>query len=72
MYQDPQGHIEIRIAAYLILMKNPDLEFVTDIVTNMEVMEDDQLKNFVFSHLKNIQSSNEPQMHQWVFSSVFI
>ncbi|XP_051941596.1 apolipoprotein B-100 isoform X2 [Hippocampus zosterae] len=65
VYQDPQGHIEIRIAAYLILMKNPDLEFVTDIVTNMEVMEDDQLKNFVFSHLKNIQSSNEPQMHQY-------
>ncbi|XP_077429976.1 apolipoprotein B-100-like [Vanacampus margaritifer] len=65
VYQDPLGHVEIRIAAYLILMKNPDQAFVTDLVTNIEVMEDDQLKNFVFSHLKNIQNSKEPQMHKY-------
>ncbi|XP_061650137.1 apolipoprotein B-100 isoform X2 [Phyllopteryx taeniolatus] len=63
VYQDPLGDVEIRIAAYLILMKNPDQAIVTDIVNNIEAMKDDQLKNFVFSHLKNIQKSNEPQMH---------
>ncbi|KAM7404104.1 hypothetical protein PAMA_004499 [Pampus argenteus] len=64
VYQDTQSPVEKRVAAYLILMKNPDQALVRDIVNNLENMRDEQLKIFVISHLKNIQNSNEPQMQQ--------
>lgn len=66
VYQDAQSPVEKRIAAYLVLMKNSDQALVRDIVNNVENMGDEQLKNFVVSHLNNIRNSNEPQMHQWV------
>lgn len=66
VYQDAQSPVEKRVAAYLILMKNPNPALVRDIVNNLENMMDKQLKNFVVSHLNNIRNSNEPQMHQWV------
>ncbi|XP_027134523.1 apolipoprotein B-100 isoform X2 [Larimichthys crocea] len=64
VYQDAQSPVEKRIAAYLVLMKNSDQALVRDIVNNVENMGDEQLKNFVVSHLNNIRNSNEPQMHQ--------
>lgn len=64
VYQDPQSPVEKRIAAYLILMKNPDQDLVRDIVNNLENVVDEQVKNFVVSHLNNIRNSDEPQMHQ--------
>ncbi|XP_018553179.1 apolipoprotein B-100 [Lates calcarifer] len=64
VYQDPQSSVEKRIAAYLILMKNPHQGLVEDIVNNLENLRDDQLKSFVVSHLNNIRISDEPQMSQ--------
>lgn len=64
VYQDPLSPTEKRVAAYLILMKNPDQALVRDIVHNLENVRDEQLKSFVVSHLNNINTSDEPQMHQ--------
>ena len=64
VYQDAQSPVEKRVAAYLILMKNPDQALVTDVLNNLENVRDEQLKSFVVSHLKNIFNSGEPQMHQ--------
>lgn len=68
VYQDAQSPVEKRVAAYLILMRNPDQARVRDIVNILENMRDKQLKSFVVSHLNNIRNSDEPQMHQWVIS----
>ncbi|XP_059209033.1 apolipoprotein B-100 isoform X2 [Centropristis striata] len=64
LYQDAQSPVEKRLAAYLILMKNPDQALVRDILNSLENERDEQLKSFVVSHLKNICNSGEPQMHQ--------
>ncbi|XP_070698840.1 apolipoprotein B-100 [Pempheris klunzingeri] len=64
VYQDAQSPIEKRVAAYLVLMKNPDQAVVTDVVSYLENMRDEQLKSFVVSHLSNIYNSDKPQMHQ--------
>ncbi|XP_037341646.2 apolipoprotein B-100 [Pungitius pungitius] len=64
VFKDAQSPVEKRVAAYLILMKNPDQALVRDILNNMENVVDEQLKSFVVSHLKNIRNSDEPQMYQ--------
>uniref|UniRef100_A0A3B4VIY8 Apolipoprotein B n=1 Tax=Seriola dumerili TaxID=41447 RepID=A0A3B4VIY8_SERDU len=60
VYQDTQSSLEKRIAAYLILMKNPHQTLVQDIVNNLENVRNEQLKSFVISHLNNIL--NSPQI----------
>ncbi|XP_067470643.1 apolipoprotein B-100 [Thunnus thynnus] len=64
VYQDAQSPVEKRVAAYLILMKNPDQALVRDIVNTLENVKDEQVKSFVVSHLKNIQNSKVPQIQQ--------
>ncbi|XP_071327155.1 apolipoprotein B-100 isoform X2 [Trachinotus anak] len=64
VYQDTQSSVEKRIAAYLILMKNPHRPLVQDIVNSLENVKNEQLKSFVISHLNNIRNFDEPQMHQ--------
>ncbi|XP_067336433.1 apolipoprotein B-100 [Channa argus] len=64
VYQDTQSPVEKRIAAYVILMKNPDQDLVRDIVDSLENMRDEQLKSFVVSHLNNIRNLNKPQTQQ--------
>ncbi|XP_032355767.1 apolipoprotein B-100 [Etheostoma spectabile] len=64
VYKDAKSPVEKRVAAYLILMKNPDQALVRDILYNLENVSEEQLKSFVVSHLKNIGNSGEPQMHQ--------
>lgn len=66
VYQDAQSPVEKRVAAYLILMKNPDQALVRDIVNNLGNVRDEELKSFVVSHLNNIRYSEEPQMRRWV------
>nr|XP_046268549.1 apolipoprotein B-100 isoform X3 [Scatophagus argus] len=65
VYRDDQSPVEKRVAAYLILMKNPDQVLVRDFVNNLDNMKDEQLKSFVVSHLNNIHNSDEPQMYQF-------
>ncbi|XP_039641503.1 apolipoprotein B-100 isoform X5 [Perca fluviatilis] len=64
VYKDAKSPVDKRVAAYLILMKNPDQALVRDILYNLENVRDEQLKSFVVSHLRNIRNSGEPQMHQ--------
>ncbi|KAM8915788.1 apolipoprotein B-100 isoform 2-T3 [Spinachia spinachia] len=64
VFMDANSLVEKRVAAYLILMKNPDQALVRDILNNMENVVDEQLKIFVVSHLKNIRKSDEHQMYQ--------
>lgn len=64
VYQDAENPVEKRVAAYLIMMKNPDQVLVQDVVNTLESVRDEQLKSFVVSHLNNIRNSDEPQMHQ--------
>ncbi|KAM6969587.1 apolipoprotein B-100 [Tautogolabrus adspersus] len=64
VYMDTQSPVEKRVAAYLILMKNPDQDLVRDVVTSLENLNDDHLLSFVVSHLKNIHKSNNPQMKE--------
>lgn len=64
VYQDAQSPVEKRVAAYLILMKNPDQALVRDIVNNLGNVRDEELKSFVVSHLNNIRYSEEPQMRR--------
>ncbi|KAK2825862.1 hypothetical protein Q5P01_020076 [Channa striata] len=64
VYQDTQSPVEKRVAAYLILMKNPDQGLVKDIVDSLENVRDEQLKSFVVSHLINIRNLNEPETRQ--------
>lgn len=64
VYQDDKNHVEKRLAAYLILMKNPDQALVRAILTTLENERDEQIKSFVLSHLNNILNSAEPQMDQ--------
>uniref|UniRef100_A0A3B5BD93 Apolipoprotein B-100-like n=1 Tax=Stegastes partitus TaxID=144197 RepID=A0A3B5BD93_9TELE len=64
VYQDNQNPVEKRLAAYLILMKNPNRALVRAVVTNLENERDEQLKSFVISHLNNIRNSDEPRMNE--------
>ncbi|KAF7654321.1 hypothetical protein LDENG_00071110 [Lucifuga dentata] len=62
VYQDAQSSVEKRIAAYLILMKNPNPVLLAEIVNSLKDMREEQLRTFVVSHVNNILKSNEPQM----------
>ncbi|XP_053192306.1 apolipoprotein B-100 [Scomber japonicus] len=64
VYKDVQSPVEKRLAAYLILMKNPDFALVKDIVSSFDHMGDVELMTFVASHMKHIRNSNEPEMQQ--------
>lgn len=68
VYKDVQSPVEKRLAAYLILMKNPDFALVKDIVSSFDHMGDVELMTFVASHMKHIRNSNEPEMQQWVIA----
>lgn len=63
LYLDNDSPTDKRVASYLILMKNPDQDLITDIVSNLETVRDEQLKSFVVSHINNIYNS-EPQMQK--------
>jgi len=59
--QYAKGAVQKRIAAYLILMRNPedsDIEVVKKLLTQEQNM---QIKAFVTSHIHNIISSKDPE-----------
>uniref|UniRef100_A0A3Q2R232 Apolipoprotein B n=1 Tax=Fundulus heteroclitus TaxID=8078 RepID=A0A3Q2R232_FUNHE len=53
-YQNPQSPVEVRLAAYQVLMKNPDHSLIREITNGLKDEKDEQLKSFVLSHLYNI------------------
>ncbi|XP_076612758.1 apolipoprotein Bb, tandem duplicate 1 [Chaetodon auriga] len=58
---DSANPMQKRIAAYLVLMKDPqptEINQLTDVLINEQ---DKQVKSFVISHITNILSSTEPE-----------
>lgn len=59
--QYPKGAVQKRLAAYLIVMRNPqnsDIEMVKKLLTQEQNV---QVKAFVTSHIYNIISSTDPE-----------
>lgn len=58
---DDTSPTQKRIAAYLVLMKDPKPSELTQMVNALANEQDTQVKNFVHSHITNILNSNENQ-----------
>lgn len=59
--QYPKGAVQKRLAAYLILMKNPvdsDFDMVSKI---LKEEQNEQIKSFVSSHVYNIITSTDAE-----------
>uniref|UniRef100_A0A3B3UV28 Apolipoprotein B n=1 Tax=Poecilia latipinna TaxID=48699 RepID=A0A3B3UV28_9TELE len=65
-YQDPQSPADRRLAAYLVLMKDPDSGLIREICSGLLDEKDGQLKSFVLSHLKNIQNSGDKKPEELI------
>ncbi|XP_077365952.1 apolipoprotein Bb, tandem duplicate 1 [Festucalex cinctus] len=61
---DSGSPLQKRIAAYLVLMKNPLLSELVRLTTTLPTENDPQFKSFVVSHITNILSSNEPKTEE--------
>ncbi|XP_005731238.1 apolipoprotein Bb, tandem duplicate 1 [Pundamilia nyererei] len=55
---DSTSPMQKRIAAYLVLMKNPQLSELARVVNALPNIQDQQVKSFVISHITNILSSS--------------
>ncbi|XP_050023796.1 apolipophorins-like [Dermacentor andersoni] len=60
LMKTPSEDVEIRIAAYLGIMSCPTMKDVIDIKKMLEKEEINQVGSFIWSHLKNLQSTESP------------
>ena len=58
---DSTSSLQKRIAAYLVLMKDPRHSELVQLADALPNEQDKQLKSFVISHITNILSSTEPE-----------
>ncbi|XP_041660840.1 apolipoprotein B-100-like [Cheilinus undulatus] len=58
---DGASPMQKRIAAYLVLMKDPRLTELEQLAAALPIEQDQQVKSFVISHVTNILSSTEPE-----------
>ncbi|KAM6915035.1 apolipoprotein Bb, tandem duplicate 1 [Xenentodon cancila] len=61
---DNSKPVQERIAAYLVLMKDPQPNELTQLSNVLLSEEDQQVKSFVNSHIINILSSTEPETQE--------
>ncbi|XP_074472222.1 apolipoprotein B-100-like [Sebastes fasciatus] len=61
---DSASPMQKRIAAYLVLMKDPQPTELAQLVDALPNEQDKQVKSFVISHITNILSSTEPQTQE--------
>lgn len=61
-----------RIAAYLVLMKDPRPIELAQLANILPKEQDQQVKSFVDSHMFNILSSTEPETEEYVKSKCTI
>ncbi|KAM9466083.1 apolipoprotein B-100 [Clarias gariepinus] len=59
-YKDRQAPAQKRIAAYLMLMKNPDV--VKEVLKTLKDEKDLQVKSFVVSHITNLLKTDDPNL----------
>lgn len=64
VYQEAGSPVEKRLAAYMVLMRNPERGLLGDVLSALRDESDEQLKSFVWSHLNNIRHSTQPQLEQ--------
>ncbi|XP_039546012.1 apolipoprotein B-100 [Pimephales promelas] len=58
---DRAASVQKRVAAYLILMKNPTPAELAQLAAALLVEENPQVKSFIISHISNILSSTAPE-----------
>ncbi len=58
---DRDASVQKRVAAYLILMKNPTPAELAQLAAAVHVEENRQAKSFIISHITNILSSTAPE-----------
>ncbi|XP_077408246.1 apolipoprotein Bb, tandem duplicate 1 [Vanacampus margaritifer] len=61
---DSGSPLQKRIAAYLVMIKNPLPSELVRLATALRTENDSQFKSFVVSHMTNILSSNEPKTEE--------
>lgn len=61
LYQQADHPIEKRLAAYMILMRNPDGGLLAEVLATLRDENDVELKSFVLSHLNTVRQSDQPQ-----------
>ncbi|KAM3603472.1 uncharacterized protein V6R79_023045 [Siganus canaliculatus] len=61
---DSTSPVQKRIAAYLVLMKDPQSTELAQLADALPNEQDKQVKSFVISHITNILSSTEPQTQE--------
>ncbi|XP_077147606.1 apolipoprotein B-100 [Ranitomeya variabilis] len=64
VFQDGSSPVQKRLAAYLILMRNPSPSDLRKVVRTLYKDDNQQVKNFVASHIVNIQGSDAPEMQE--------
>ncbi|XP_073530150.1 apolipoprotein B-100 isoform X2 [Phyllobates terribilis] len=64
VFQDGNSPVQKRLAAYLILMRNPSPSDLRKVVRTLYKDDNEQVKNFVASHIVNIQNSDAPEMQE--------
>ncbi|XP_071999744.1 apolipoprotein B-100 [Engystomops pustulosus] len=62
VFQDGNAPVQKRLAAYLTLMKSPSQSDLRRVVRALNKEDNEQVKNFVASHLVNIRDSQAPEM----------
>lgn len=63
---DSASPMQKRIAAYLVLMKDPQSTELAQMADALLNEQDKQVKSFVISHITNILSSTDPETQEWV------
>uniref|UniRef100_A0A3P9NJZ8 Apolipoprotein Bb, tandem duplicate 1 n=1 Tax=Poecilia reticulata TaxID=8081 RepID=A0A3P9NJZ8_POERE len=58
---DNSNPVQERIAAYLIIMKDPQPSELTQLINALSSEANQQFRSFVISHITNILSSSEPE-----------
>lgn len=61
---DNSKPVQERVAAYLIIMKDPELSELKQLTNAMSSEANQQFKSFVISHITNILSSTEPETEE--------
>ncbi|XP_072313030.1 apolipoprotein Bb, tandem duplicate 1 [Eucyclogobius newberryi] len=61
---DSSAPVQKRIAAYLVLMKDPQPSELAQLMSALATEPDAQLKNFIISHINNIGTSTEPDTQE--------
>lgn len=66
-YQGTEAPAQKRIAAYIMLMRNPDI--VEEVLKTMKNEKDLQVKSFVVSHITNLLDTEDPNLQTYVWQA---